>query len=212
MSIELHSEINFFGIYYRQRKEVSRRLDRRGAYWKELGFDNKNQYLKWIENHYPVLDLGCGRGYHVSDVNYELGGQYVFGIERFTKPIPKNNPYIISDFGALPFANETFGGIVSVYAYMSYIEPIVRLYKSNLQTVLPHLMSAFEQQTHEVARVLKPNGNLRATVFQYKNGECKMQSLTQDQNRFRIPVYAILAQNNLIITSGESNQICAIKC
>jgi len=211
MAIELHKDIQFFGIYYRQRKEVGRRLDKRGAYWHELGFENKNQYLEWIVNNSPILDLGCGRGYHVSDVNYELGGDYVFGLERFTKPIPKHNPFIIGDFSNLPFANETFGGIVAVYSYMSYIEPARRLYKSNLKTVLPHLTSSFEQQSAEISRILKTNGAIKACVFNTHNEIFTMQSLTQDQRRFKIDARNILDQYNLRITSQKKNKITIVK-
>lgn len=85
----------------------------------------------------PALDLGCGRGWHREAV--ERAGFSWVGMDFANKRAP-----LLADAHALPFADASFGFVLSV-------------------AVLEHLRHPYVA-LGEIARVLKPGGRFIATM------------------------------------------------
>ena len=91
-----------------------------------------------------VLDLGCGDGYDLSQI--KLKGAAIFGVdssEEMVRLAQLNNPegnIKVGFFEKIPFSDRSFDVVVSKWAFQTsaHIDPIY----------------------HEIARVLKPNGQL----------------------------------------------------
>lgn len=55
--------------------EVLKPIDREGNYWHDLGFENLEEFLRWIEGK-KVVDIGSGYGFMGLDVKRRKGEQF----------------------------------------------------------------------------------------------------------------------------------------